>query len=66
MDDLIETALSCGAIAAKVCGAGGGGCIALFCEEGKKADVEQALSNADGSEVLRFNIQTPGLQITIQ
>jgi D-glycero-alpha-D-manno-heptose-7-phosphate kinase len=63
MDELIEAALSSGAVAAKVCGAGGGGCIAFYCEEGKKPDVEHALSNAKGSEVLRFNIQTAGLKI---
>ncbi|MFN0278648.1 MAG: GHMP kinase, partial [Pyrinomonadaceae bacterium] len=31
MDHLIETALANGAIAPKVCGAGGGGCIAFYC-----------------------------------
>ena len=66
MDELVETALRNGAIAAKVCGAGGGGCIAFFCESGKKAEVEQALSNADGSEVLRFNIRTTGLDVKTQ
>jgi D-glycero-alpha-D-manno-heptose-7-phosphate kinase len=66
MDELIDAALHNGAIAAKVCGAGGGGCIAFFCEEGKKADVEHALSNADGSEVLKFNIRPSGLEINIQ
>ena len=63
MDELIETALSSGAIAAKVCGAGGGGCIAFYCEDGKKTHVEDVLSNADGSEVLKFNIQTAGLEV---
>jgi D-glycero-alpha-D-manno-heptose-7-phosphate kinase len=66
MDELIDTALSSGAIAAKVCGAGGGGCIAFFCEPGKKANVEGALSSAEGSEVLRFRIQTAGLTVKIQ
>ena len=66
MDELIDAALHNGAIAAKVCGAGGGGCIAFFCEEDKKADVEHALSNADGSEVLKFNIRPSGLEINIQ
>ncbi|HJS51409.1 MAG TPA: hypothetical protein VJ781_05875 [Pyrinomonadaceae bacterium] len=66
MDDLIETALNSGAVAAKVCGAGGGGCIAFYCEAGKKPDVEKALSNAKGSEVLKFGIQTTGLQVKTQ
>ncbi len=64
MDDLIDAALRSGAIAAKVCGAGGGGCIAFFCEEGKKADVEAALAAEPGAEVLRWNICKEGLQIS--
>ena len=63
MDDLIETALANGAIAPKVCGAGGGGCIAFFCEEGKRADVEKALSEAKGAEVLRWKLYKEGLII---
>jgi D-glycero-alpha-D-manno-heptose-7-phosphate kinase len=38
MDELIEIAYASGAIGAKVCGAGGGGCIAFFCEEGRRAE----------------------------
>jgi D-glycero-alpha-D-manno-heptose-7-phosphate kinase len=63
MDDLIETAMSSGAIAPKVCGAGGGGCIAFFCEDGKRADVEKALSEAEGAEVLRWKLYKEGLII---
>jgi D-glycero-alpha-D-manno-heptose-7-phosphate kinase len=63
MDDLIETAMSSGAIAPKVCGAGGGGCIAFFCEDGKRADVEKALSEAEGAEVLRWKLYKEGLVI---
>ena len=66
MDDLIEIALDSGAVAAKVCGAGGGGCIAFYCESSKKPDVEKALSNAKGSEVLKFGIQTAGLEVKTQ
>jgi D-glycero-alpha-D-manno-heptose-7-phosphate kinase len=66
MDDLIEIALNSGAVAAKVCGAGGGGCIAFYCEHGKKPDVEMALSKAKGSEVLKFGIQTTGLEVKTQ
>jgi D-glycero-alpha-D-manno-heptose-7-phosphate kinase len=63
MDALIDVALLNGAIAPKVCGAGGGGCIAFYCEEGRKTDVEQALSEAGGAEVLKFSIQQDGLTI---
>jgi D-glycero-alpha-D-manno-heptose-7-phosphate kinase len=63
MDDLIETALANGAIAPKVCGAGGGGCIAFFCEEGKRSEVEKALSAAEGAEVLRWKLCQDGLII---
>ncbi len=65
MDELIATALSNGAVAAKVCGAGGGGCIAFFCDEGRRGDVEDALSRAEGAEVLRFRIQTEGLSVNV-
>ncbi len=65
MDELIDIALSNGAIAPKVCGAGGGGCIAFYCEAGRKNDVENALSQAEGAEVLRFNIQHDGLSVKI-
>ncbi|MEO8041337.1 MAG: GHMP kinase, partial [Acidobacteriota bacterium] len=52
MDMLIDKALANGAVAPKVCGAGGGGCIAFFCEDGRKADVEKALAAEPGAEVL--------------
>ena len=52
MDRLVEKALANGGEAAKVCGAGGGGCIAFLCAEGRKADVERALMEEDGAEGL--------------
>jgi D-glycero-alpha-D-manno-heptose-7-phosphate kinase len=61
MDDLIDAALGNGAIAAKVCGAGGGGCIAFFCEEGRRKDVEAALAAQEGCEVLNWNLAAEGL-----
>lgn len=63
MDDIIDTALANGAIAAKVCGAGGGGCIAFFCEDGKRASVEQAIAGLEGVEVLGWRINTEGLSV---
>ena len=61
MDDLIEKALANGAIAAKVCGAGGGGCIAFFCEDGKRSTVEKVLSETEGAEVLQWKLCPDGL-----
>src|SRR6185436_3790007 len=65
MDHLIAVAESNGAIATKVCGAGGGGCIAFFCEEGRKTDVENALRSEDGAEVLDWKIAENGLNVTV-
>ena len=64
MDMLIDKALANGAIAPKVCGAGGGGCIAFFCEDGRKADVEKALAAEAGAEVLEWKLAKDGLLVT--
>lgn len=63
MDELINIALANGAIAPKVCGAGGGGCIAFFCEEGRKSEVENALRQEKDAEVLDWKVSTDGLII---
>jgi len=65
MDMLIDRALANGAIAPKVCGAGGGGCIAFFCEDGRKADVEKALAAESGAEVLDWTLAEDGLVVTV-
>jgi D-glycero-alpha-D-manno-heptose-7-phosphate kinase len=62
METLVETALANGAEAAKVCGAGGGGCIAFFCAEGRRADVERALRE-ENVEVLDWKIAREGLVV---
>lgn len=64
MDRLVEKALANGAEAAKVCGAGGGGCIAFLCSEGRKTDVERALMTEDGAEVLDWKFSRAGLVVT--
>lgn len=61
MDEIIEKAESNGAIATKVCGAGGGGCIAFFCEEGRKSEVESVLNAEENVEVLNWKVSTDGL-----
>ena len=61
MESLVEKALANGAEAAKICGAGGGGCIAFLCAEGRKADVERALAAEQGAEVLDWKVAREGL-----
>ena len=72
MDNLISVALANGAEAAKVCGAGGGGCIAFLCAEGRRADVENALNaaftaqdRADGAKVLEWSFAEKGLTVKV-
>ena len=63
METLVEKAMANGAEAAKICGAGGGGCIAFLCAEGRKADVERALAEEQGAEVLDWKVAREGLII---
>ncbi len=63
MDMLVKRALANGAEAAKVCGAGGGGCIAFLCAEGRRADVERALTADADVEVLDWKIAREGLVV---
>jgi D-glycero-alpha-D-manno-heptose-7-phosphate kinase len=63
MEHLVERAIRSGAVGAKVCGAGGGGCIAFLCEEGAKDSVERALAAEEGAEVLKWNFARDGLVV---
>ena len=65
MDSIIEAALANGAIAPKVCGAGGGGCIAFYCEDGRRQDVETAISNIEEARVLDWRVSADGLTLDI-
>ena len=65
MDHLIDTALANGAIAPKVCGAGGGGCMAFYCEEGRRQDVETALAAQEGCTVLDWHVNADGLIVNV-
>lgn len=64
MDMLVEKALANGAEGAKVCGAGGGGCIAFLCAEGRKQDVERALASEAGAEILNWKVSREGLIVS--
>jgi D-glycero-alpha-D-manno-heptose-7-phosphate kinase len=61
MEMLVEKALANGAEAAKVCGAGGGGCIAFLCTDGRKADVEKALASEPGVQIINWQLAREGL-----
>lgn len=63
MDTLVAKALANGAEAAKVCGAGGGGCIAFLCAEGRREDVERVLREEEGVEVLDWKLSREGLTV---
>lgn len=64
MDAIVARALANGAEAAKVCGAGGGGCIAFLCAEGRREDVARALATEAGAEVLNWKVSRQGLLIS--
>ncbi len=64
IDELVELSKKHGAEAAKVCGAGGGGCVAFYCEAGRKAEVEKALADA-GGQIIPFRIAREGLQLKV-
>jgi D-glycero-alpha-D-manno-heptose-7-phosphate kinase len=63
MDMLVDKAVASGAEAAKVCGAGGGGCIAFWCSKGRRRDVEAAISSMEDTAVLDWRFSSRGIEI---
>jgi D-glycero-alpha-D-manno-heptose-7-phosphate kinase len=61
IEQLIARARAAGATAAKVCGAGGGGCLFCYGPPGARASIAAALAEG-GAEVLAFHVETEGLQ----
>lgn len=60
INDLIDRSRQAGALAAKVCGAGGGGCLFCFTDPARRGAVEAAL-HAGGARLLPFTIEARGL-----
>jgi D-glycero-alpha-D-manno-heptose-7-phosphate kinase len=60
IDKLIEVAKENGARAAKVCGAGGGGCVIVLVEPGTRQRVEDAIRH-HGGQPLDFQVARQGL-----
>jgi D-glycero-alpha-D-manno-heptose-7-phosphate kinase len=62
IDDLIARALAAGATAAKVCGAGGGGCLFCYGPPAARPAIARALS-AGGARLLDYRIEIEGLRV---
>jgi D-glycero-alpha-D-manno-heptose-7-phosphate kinase len=62
IDDLIARAAAAGATAAKVCGAGGGGCLFCYGPSSAHDSIAGAL-RAGGARVLDYQIETEGLRV---
>ncbi len=63
IDKLATAALRNGGRAAKVCGAGGGGCVIFMAKDGEKERVVEAL-RAAGGRVLPFRVAREGVRVT--
>ena len=66
IDHLIATTCKSGAMAAKACGAGGGGCVVFLCEPGAKqrvADVIQREGQGYGARVLPVSVAPKGVMV---
>jgi hypothetical protein len=62
IDALLQAGRDAGALAGKVCGAGGGGCVFLLTRDGCRESVEQA-ARQQGMEVLDFEFAARGLSV---
>ncbi len=63
IDALIARATAAGATAAKVCGAGGGGCLFCLAPPADVPKVREALADG-GASILDFRIETSGLDVS--
>lgn len=64
VDRIIDGARRNGALAGKVCGAGGGGCVVLLIEPGARQRVEEAVAKA-GGQLLQMRIDRSGVQVNV-
>jgi D-glycero-alpha-D-manno-heptose-7-phosphate kinase len=63
IETLIARAMASGATAAKVCGAGGGGCLFCLVPPDDVAAVRESLADG-GARILDFRVETTGLDVT--
>jgi D-glycero-alpha-D-manno-heptose-7-phosphate kinase len=62
IDKLIEASRKHGGVSAKVCGAGGGGCVIFFVQPESKQRVEAAIAKL-GATVLPFTVERRGVRV---
>ncbi len=62
VEAIMLAAAEAGALANKICGAGGGGCMITFVEPEKRSEVEKAIVNAGGT-LMPFTIDRQGVRI---
>jgi len=62
MHELCRAGVQAGAVAAKVCGAGGGGCLLFMSQADREAEVARALQ-ACGGRILDFSLDFNGLEV---
>ncbi len=65
IDRIIAGARRAGALGGKVCGAGGGGCVALVIEPDARARVEAAVASA-GGELLAMRVDRQGASVRVR
>jgi D-glycero-alpha-D-manno-heptose-7-phosphate kinase len=64
VDRIVKSARRKGALAGKVCGAGGGGCVVLLIDPDARKSVEAAVVEA-GGELLPMRIDRSGVQVNV-
>lgn len=62
IDDLIARATAAGATAAKVCGAGGGGCLFCYGPPAARKSIAEALARG-GATLLEYHVEMEGLRV---
>ena len=65
IDRLVESARKAGAVGAKACGAGGGGCVFFLVERGAKTRVSQVVEQA-GAQVLPARVAPRGVRVRVE
>jgi D-glycero-alpha-D-manno-heptose-7-phosphate kinase len=64
IDKLVTATRRAGALGAKVCGAGGGGCVVFLAERGAKAAVAAAIER-EGAQVLPVQVAPRGVRVKV-